>query len=240
MAVKRARDAFRRDLRAATNAPIDFGVRRGIDRAMKTSLAVMRGVAVAALVSFFPAACAPAAKAPPARCATNGIDRVGGPISLVDQSGRSVTEADFADRPTVLYFGFANCPDICPTSLQTLRAAFDAHAGGAPNVNVALVSLDPERDTPEVLSRYVSSGAFPEGLVGLTGTQAQIDAAASAFKVLHQKRQEPGSAVGYVIDHSSLFYVMDRAWKPIAIFPSEMSPADIGACLDAAMAGAKA
>lgn len=206
---------------------------------MKIHKGLARGAAAAALLSFFPVACAPTAKAPPARCATSGIDRVGGPISLVDQSGRTVTQADFADRPTVLYFGFANCPDICPTSLQTLRAAFDARAGGAPDVNVALVTLDPERDTPEILSRYVSSDAFPKGLVGLTGDRAQVDAAAAAFKVLHQKRVEDGSAVGYVIDHSSLFYVMDRDWKPIAIFPSEMTPADMGACLDAAMAGAK-
>jgi len=207
---------------------------------MKWSPSSLRLAAVVALVSLFPVACAPAAKVPPARCATSGIQRVGGPISLVDQTGRTVTEADFADRPTVLYFGFANCPDICPTSLQTLRAAFDARQGGAPDVNVALVTLDPERDTSEILARYVSSEAFPKGLRGLTGTPGQIDAAASAFKVLHQKREEQGSAVGYVIDHSSLFYVMDRSWKPIAIFPSEMSPADMGACLDAAMGGVKA
>lgn len=206
---------------------------------MKLSPASLRGAAAAALVSFFPVACAPAAKAPPARCATAGIDRVGGPISLVDQAGRAVTQADFAARPTVLYFGFANCPDICPTSLQTLRTAFDQRAGGAPDVNVALVTLDPERDTAEILTRYVSSDAFPEGLMGLTGTRAQVDAAAAAFKVLHQKRDEPGSAVGYVVDHSSLFYVMDRAWKPIAIFPSEMSPADMSTCLDVAIAGSK-
>ncbi|MDZ4777977.1 MAG: SCO family protein [Alphaproteobacteria bacterium] len=206
---------------------------------MKWSPSSLRAAAIAALISVFPVACAPAVKAPPARCATSGIQRVGGPISLVDQTGRAVTEADFADRPTVLYFGFANCPDICPTSLQTLRAAFDARSGGAPDVNVALVTLDPERDTTEILARYVSSDAFPKGLKGLTGTPAQIDAAAAAFKVLHQKREEQGSAVGYVIDHSSLFYVMDRAWKPIAIFPSEMTPADMSACLDAAMAGAK-
>jgi protein SCO1/2 len=206
---------------------------------MKWSPLSLRAAAVAALVSLFPVACAPAAKAPPARCATSGIQRVGGPISLIDQTGRAVTEADFADRPTVLYFGFANCPDICPTSLQTLRAAFDARPGGAPDVNVALVTLDPERDTPDVLSRYVSSDAFPKGLKGLTGTPAQVDAAAAAFKVLHQKREEQGSAVGYVIDHSSLFYVMDRAWKPLAIFPSEMSPADMSACLDAALGRSK-
>ena len=223
----------------ATNPPIDFAGVHRLDHGMKFSASSARAAAVMALVALFPVACAPAVQAPPARCATSGIQRVGGPISLIDQTGRAVTQASFADRPTVLYFGFANCPDICPTSLQTLRAAFDGRAGGAPDVNVALVTLDPERDTPEILARYVSSEAFPKGLMGLTGAQAQIDAAAGAFKVLHQKREEAGSAVGYVVDHSSLFYVMDRDWKPIAIFPSEMTPADMSACIDAAMAGPK-
>lgn len=224
----------------ATNAPIDLAAPARLDCGMKSSPSSVRAIAVLALVALFPVACTPAVQAPPARCATSGIQRVGGPISLVDQTGRAVTQADFADRPTVLYFGFANCPDICPTSLQTLRAAFDARRGGAPDVNVALVTLDPERDTPEIMARYVSSEAFPKGLVGLSGTRAQVDAAAGAFKVLHQRREEEGSAVGYVVDHSSLFYVMDRSWQPIAIFPSEMTPADMGACIDAAMADKKA
>lgn len=187
-------------------------------------------------IALAPGACSPAAKAP-AACATTGINRVGGPISLVDQAGKAVTQSDFVGRPTLLYFGFANCPDICPTSLQTLRAALDARAAGAPEVRTVLVSLDPERDTPGVLARYVSSDAFPKGLIGLGGSVGQVDAAADAFKVLHQKRQEPGSAVGYVIDHSSLFYLMGPDWRPKAIFPSSMSPAEMAACIDAGLAG---
>ena len=192
--------------------------------------------AIAAVLVFALPACSPAAKAPPGRCATAGIERVGGPIDLVDSSGKAVTQADFAGAPTLLYFGFANCPDICPTSLQTLRTAMDARAPDAPAVRTALVTLDPARDTPEVLARYVSSAAFPKGLVGLTGSEAQIEAAADAFKVLHQKREEKGSAVGYVVDHSSLFYLMSGDWKPEAVFPSDMPPADIAACIDAALA----
>lgn len=188
-----------------------------------------------ALIALAPGACTPAQKAP-ATCATSGIERVGGPISLVDHTGKAVTEADFAGKPTLLYFGFANCPDICPTSLQTLRTALDARAPGSREITSVLVTLDPERDTAEVLGRYVSSDAFPEGLIGLGGTAAQVDAAADAFKVLHQERAEQGSAVGYVIDHSSLFYLMGPDWRPKAVFPSSMPPADMAACLDAALA----
>jgi protein SCO1 len=193
-----------------------------------------RAVAIA-LSALSLGACAPAVKAP-ATCATSGIDRVGGPISLVDQAGKAVTQSDFAGKPMLLYFGFANCPDICPTSLQSLRTALDARAAGAPEIATALVTLDPERDTPDVLARYVSSDAFPNGLIGLGGTVAQVDAAAEAFKVMHQKREKPGSAVGYVVDHSSLFYLMGPDWRPKAIFPSSMPPADMAACLDSALA----
>jgi protein SCO1/2 len=177
--------------------------------------------------------CAPAAPLPKL-CATT-VRNVGGPVALVDAAGRAVTEADFAGTPTVLYFGFANCPDICPTSLQTLRAAFDARKSGATAVRAALVTLDPERDSPAILARYTASEAFPAGLVGLTGTRAQVDAAAAAFKVMHQKRVEKDSAVGYVVDHSSLFYLMGPDWKTEAVFPSEMPPAEMAACIDAAL-----
>lgn len=206
-----------------------------VDRGMKISNSA-RSIAAAAFIALVPGACSPAAKAP-ATCATTGINRVGGPISLVDQTGKAVTQSDFVGQPTLLYFGFANCPDICPTSLQALRAAMDSRAADAPAVRTVLVSLDPERDTPEVLSRYVSSDAFPKGLIGLSGTVAQVDAAADAFKVLHQKRAEPGSAVDYVIDHSSLFYLMGADWRPKAVFPSSLPPAEMAACIDAGLAG---
>ena len=202
---------------------------------MMKSSSAFRAAAAFALAALLPAACSPAVKTP-TTCAVTGINRVGGPISLVDQTGKAVTQSDFVGQPTLLYFGFANCPDICPTSLQSLRAAMDARAADAPAVRTVLISLDPERDTPEILARYVSSEAFPKGLIGLGGTVAQVDAAADAFKVLHQKRQEPGSAVGYVIDHSSLFYLMGADWRPKAVFPSSMPPAEMAACIDAGLA----
>lgn len=192
--------------------------------------------ALAAIFLIALPACAPAAKAPPGRCATAGLERVGGPIDLVRADGAPVTQAAFAGTPTLLYFGFANCPDICPTSLQTLRAAFDMREPKAEPLGAALITLDPARDTPEIMARYVSSEAFPKGLVGLTGSDAQIEAAAAAFKVLHQKREEKGSALGYVIDHSSLFYLMSADWKTEAVFPSDLPPADMAACIDAALA----
>ena len=175
----------------------------------------------------------------PKTCATTGIERVGGPISLVDEHGRPVTQADFAGKPTLLYFGFANCPDVCPTSLQALRVGLEARKKGAAPLNVALVTVDPERDTPEILARYVANDAFPVALRGLTGTPAQAKAAQEAFKVFAQRRDDPGSAAGYAFDHTSMFYLMDGRWRPVAIFPSEMQPAEMAACIEGALAKAR-
>ena len=174
----------------------------------------------------------------PKTCATKGIERVGGPISLIDEHARPVTQADFAGKPTLLYFGFANCPDICPTSLQAARVGLAARKKGAAPLNVALITVDPERDTPEALVRYVANGAFPPGLRGLTGTPAQTRAAQEAFKVYAQRRDDPGSAAGYAFDHTSMFYLMGPQWRPLAIFPSEMPPAEMAACIDGALAKA--
>jgi protein SCO1/2 len=182
------------------------------------------------------AACAPAGPALPKACAISGLERVGGPIALVDETGRAVTQADFADKPTLLYFGFANCPDVCPTALQTLRAMQDARGADATPINVALVTVDPERDTPEVLAQYVASPAFPAGLKGLGGTPEQVRAAADAFKVYAQRRDDPQSAAGYVVDHSRLLYLMDRQWRTAAMFQDSMPPADMAACVDHALA----
>lgn len=183
-------------------------------------------------------ACAPKGAPLPKTCAISSIDRIGGPISLVDSAGAPVTEAAFAGTPTLVYFGFANCPDVCPTSLQAAAAALAQRAADKPAVSVALITLDPARDTPDVLARYVAADVFPPGLKGLTGNAEQIEAAKRAFKVYAQRRDDPGSAAQYLIDHSSLFYLMDGAWKPAAVFPSDLPPADIAACIDHGLAKA--
>jgi protein SCO1/2 len=102
-----------------------------------------------------------------------------------------------------------------------------------------MVTVDPARDTPELLASYVASPAFPEGLRGLTGSPAQIEAATTAFKVYAQRRDDPGSAAGYVVDHSRLFYLMDRNWRPAAFFQDDLPPAAMAACIDHALAKAR-
>jgi protein SCO1/2 len=112
----------------------------------------------------------------------------------------------------VIYFGFTHCPDICPTSMYTLAEA-QALPGGY-DVQPILISLDPERDTPAVMGQYARTDGFPSGLVGLTGSRAQVDAAKAAFHVYSARAEIAGAPADiYNVDHSSFLYVVDGAWR---------------------------
>lgn len=201
--------------------------------------AALSALGAFALVSYSPAARPPE---PIPGCILEGAEVVGGPISLVDHNGAPVTQADFAGEPTVLYFGYTQCPDVCPTSLNTLAEAL-AEPGGF-DVQTAFVTLDPERDTPQAIGQYVRSASFPPGLVGLTGTPAQIGAAKAAFQV-YGARAPGGEAGAYLLDHSSMVYVLDNNWKTVAIMPTigrsdpsnpesalvSVRPADLSRCI---------
>ncbi|MBK6703219.1 MAG: SCO family protein [Caulobacteraceae bacterium] len=157
-------------------------------------------------------------------CIQQNVDAVGGPIGLVDANGARVTQADFAGQPAVIYFGFTHCPDVCPTTMYTLAEALAAPGGY--DVQPILITVDPERDTPQRMGEYTHTDGFPPGLIGLSGTRAQIDAAAAAFQVHHSRSPIPGSPDDvYNVDHSSLLYVVDRNWRTVSIIQT-MNRAD--------------
>lgn len=163
---------------------------------------------------------------------TSGEAAIGGPFTLVDHTGATVTEADFAGRPMLIYFGFTYCPDICPFSLQVLADALsrlpeDQRGQFQP----LLISVDPERDTPQVLAEYVTSPAFPDNLTGLTGTPEQVRAAAQAYKVYYARVEDPQSAGAYTMDHASLIYLMDGEGEFVDVFPHHATPDEIAARL---------
>lgn len=191
--------------------------RRNLTAAAAPALiaAALSALGAFALVSFGQGAGRPEAPIP--GCILEGAEVVGGPISLVDHNAAPVTQADFAGEPMVLYFGYTNCPDVCPISLNTLADAL-AEPGGF-DVQTAFITLDPERDTPLVIGQYVGSAGFPPGLLGLTGTPAQIGAAKAAFQV-HGARAPGGEQGVYLLDHSSMVYVLDNKWKTVAIMPT--------------------
>ncbi|MFN4023568.1 MAG: SCO family protein [Hyphomonas sp.] len=164
-------------------------------------------------------------------CTSRAYPEIGGPISLIDHTGARVTEVDYMGRPTVIYFGFTYCPDVCPAALSTLGAAYRRLPEGEAMPQTLLISVDPERDTPEALATYVSTGAFPPGLVGLTGSDAEIRAAADAFKADYARIEQPESLAEYTMDHTNLIYVMDEDWKLKTFFTHDDTPESISACL---------
>lgn len=132
---------------------------------------------------------------------------IGGPFTLTDQTGRRVTEADFAGRKMLIYFGYTYCPDVCPLGLAKIAAAYDRLSPAEQEEVVPIfITVDPERDTVEAVADYV--GLFHPALVGLTGSPEEVAAAAAAYRVYYRKA-ESESATDYLVDHSSFTYLMD-------------------------------
>ncbi len=131
---------------------------------------------------------------------------IGGPFQLVDHNGRAVTQADFAGKFMLIFFGFTHCPDVCPTELQVMANAMDVLGTDGANVVPVFISVDPERDTPAQIKDYVA--AFHPKLVGLTGTPEQIAAVAKTFKVYFAKQPSAGAADEYQVDHTAFVYLM--------------------------------
>lgn len=173
--------------------------------------------------------------AAPEGCILEGSENIGGPIALVDTNNQPVNEADFAGAPAILFFGFTHCPDVCPTAMYLLGEALQSPIGY--DLQPVLISVDPERDTPAAMQAYVHTEGYPAGLVGLTGSVAQVDAAADAFRVVHQKAPIEGAPADvYNVDHTGFFYVMDGAWHTRAIMPSQgQSPEALASCIRAGL-----
>ena len=135
-----------------------------------------------------------------------GTALIGGPFALTDQSGKRVTEKDFLGKYMLVFFGYTYCPDVCPTELQVMSAALDMIGARAERIQPVFVTVDPERDTPEVMKSYVEN--FGPRLTGLTGSAADIAAMAKVFRVYYARAGEKDSA-DYLMDHSSIIYLMD-------------------------------
>jgi len=172
---------------------------------LRIALYVLAGLAVGAVLAV---AVLPAARERllPVKMQSAGRALVGGPFTLTDHTGKQVTDKDFRGRTMVVVFGFTFCPDICPTELQLISAALDKLGPKAKDVVPLFITIDPERDTPEQLASYVKS--FHPRLLGLTGTQQEIEAAAKAYRVYFKKVADPKSTAGYTMDHSAFIYVM--------------------------------
>ncbi|MDD3530291.1 MAG: SCO family protein [Gallionellaceae bacterium] len=170
------------------------------------------------------AGCAPAPRADFKGTDITGAD-FGRQLALADHNGVRRSLADFKGKLVVLFFGYTQCPDVCPTTLSDVAAAFKLlPADAATQVQVLFVSVDPERDTPELLGQYVPY--FHPSFLGLTGTPEEVAAAAQEFKIHYRKHVEPG-ATDYLIDHTAGSYVLDREGRLRLFQPYAQPPADI-------------
>lgn len=199
---------------------------------MKTVQSISLAIASFALAACSPPASNATAGGAAAGCMTRAYDSIGGPISLVSHTGARVTEETYKGAPTLIYFGFTYCPDICPGTLVALKRAYDALPESVSPPQTLLITVDPERDTPEALATYVATAAFPENLVGLTGTEAEIAAAADAFIAQYERIETPESLAEYTMDHTSLLYLMDEDWQLKTFFAeADADPNAIAQCL---------
>jgi protein SCO1/2 len=148
---------------------------------------------------------------------------IGGPFQLVDQNGKTVTDADLKGKWTLIYFGYTHCPDACPTALNDISIALSELGPKRDAVRPVFITVDPERDTPESLKAYVTS--FDAPILALTGTAEQVAKAAKGYRVYYAKHPEAGG--DYSMDHSSVIYVMDPEGRFTASFTHESAPEQI-------------
>lgn len=133
------------------------------------------------------------------------LSAIGGPFEMVNGNGETVTDQTFAGKPTLMFFGFTYCPDVCPTTLSELQGWMEALGEDAGGLNYAFVTVDPERDTPDVMRDYV--WAFDKRITPLTGSREQVDAMIKAYRVYAKK--VPLDDGDYTMDHSAAVYLMD-------------------------------
>ena len=145
---------------------------------------------------------------------------IGGPFQLTDQAGQTVTEQNLKGKPTLIFFGFTHCPDVCPTSLFEISEVLKAMGKDADRVNAYFVSVDPERDTAAAMKDYLSS--FDPHLKGLTGNPEAVSKVLSAYRVYSKK--VPLKDGDYTMDHTALIYLMDRDGRFVAPFNLKRSP----------------
>ena len=189
---------------------------------------IVWGLAAAALVAFLLTLAGEREMLGDSTAPSQQAADIGGPFTLLDSDGATVTDADFATSYLLVSFGFTSCPDVCPTALQSIGQAMDLLGDDAVRVQPLFITLDPERDTPDVVGEYAE--AFHPRLIGLTGSAEQIADAAGAYRVYYAKVPTPDDdAAGYTVDHSAFVYLMAPDGTYLKHFSHASSPEEIAA-----------
>lgn len=152
---------------------------------------------------------------------------IGGAFSLEDKNGHPVTDRDLRGRYALLYFGYTFCPDVCPTTLNTVAAAVDLLGPAAARLTPVFITIDPQRDTPKVVGDYVA--AFSPRLLGLTGTAEQVAAVTGAYRVYAAPHRTGPGPNDYTMDHTSLLYLMAPDGHFVAPIRADQTPAAMAA-----------
>lgn len=150
---------------------------------------------------------------------------IGGSFSLIDQDGKPVTEKDYADSYKLVFFGFTNCPEICPTGLQKIAAVMEVLGDKAQKIQPLFITVDPARDTPDVMKDYAA--LFDPRIIGLTGTEEQIKAVEAAYKVYAAKVDDAAANDGYTMNHSAYIFFMSPQGELLALFSGDDSAQDM-------------
>ncbi|MFL6810004.1 MAG: SCO family protein [Bradyrhizobium canariense] len=145
---------------------------------------------------------------------------IGGPFQLTDQNGKAVTDKNLKGKPTLIFFGYTHCPDVCPTSLFEISEVLRAMGKDADKVNAVFISVDPERDTPTTMKEYLSS--FDPHLEGLSGDPAETAKVITSYRVYAKK--VPTKDGDYTMDHTALIYLMDRDGRFVSPFNLKRTP----------------
>ncbi|HEY4044129.1 MAG TPA: SCO family protein [Rhodopila sp.] len=154
---------------------------------------------------------------------------IGGPFALEDGNGKPVTDKDFRGKYMLVYFGYTFCPDVCPTTLNAVADAMDKLGPAASRVQPLFITVDPRRDTPEVVKKYAA--AFSRGIEGLTGTPEEIAAVAKEYRVYYAEHRTGSGPNDYSMDHSSVLYLMSPTGGFVAPIRADQSGDEMAAHL---------
>jgi len=186
-------------------------------------------VLAAFLASLILSGCGREAATPiPAQGIVRLSEQFTGDFTLIDKSGETVTDKDFAGKVMLVYFGFTHCPDVCPGDIGVISATLNELGDSADAVAPIFISVDPERDTPQALSDYF---AFDERIIALTGSVEASAAARNAYKLFAQKVELPDSALEYTVEHGRFFYITDRTGQPQYGVTGGVNPQELAAVL---------
>ncbi len=161
-----------------------------------------------------------------------GQPLVGGDFTLTDQNGKTVDQTILNGKWTLVFFGFTYCPDYCPTTLGVLNAVQERMGDKAEDLQIVFISIDPERDTPQMLKDYLSSDGFPDGVIGLTGTPEQVAKAAKAYRAFYQK---VGEGEGYTMNHGLTVYLMGPDGQFRSAVAHDLGPSRTATLIENAM-----